>query len=130
MLRLVLRQHGVHEAPGQQRVVVREHGGRDRRQRVPPRVVEVAQAVGVLEEGQPAAARARMRDRVVEVIAPARLVVAPAARVVRPPHPLLLEVGDVSEVPHDRAHERAVLPGELSLRERARPARACGCAPW
>src|SRR5262245_44341595 len=57
-----------------------------------------------------------MADGVVHAVA--SIVAHLRPRIDRPDRPLLLEVGDVAEVPDDRAHERAVLLRQLLVVER------------
>ena len=115
VLRFVLRQHEVDVRAGEQRIVVGKGAARQDVERVPAGVIEVAQTGSPFEQREAIADGAGMRDGVVELIAPAVVVVASLVRGMGAAHPLLLEVGDVSQVPDDGTHERAVLPGELGL---------------
>src|SRR5207247_1235534 len=62
-------------------------------------LVQVVQAGRAVAEGQVLPSRPRVRDRVVDAVAHE---VGGRGRVERPDRPLLLEVRDVPEVPHDR----------------------------
>ena len=78
-------------------------------------VGEVGAELLVAEDRQLAARLSRVLDRVVEAaeLAPERLAVAD-----RLDQPELLEVGDVAEVPGERAEQRRVDPVELAVVER------------
>src|SRR5262245_59155799 len=64
VLRLVLRQHGVDEAPGEERVARGEGRACEDVERLLPRELEIPQARGALEEGQAPACCTGVRDGV------------------------------------------------------------------
>ena len=121
MLRLVLREHPVDVAVGEERVarVVARRGAQlaARSRRGPSSQVGERAA-----RGAGAAARSRVRPRVARsasyIVVAARgprraASLGSSARL----DPLLLVVRDVAEVPDDRAHERAVLARRAARRE-------------
>ena len=110
-------QHLVDEAVAQQRVLgvgadldLVEH-----LERALADVGEVGAQLGVAQDRQLAAGLARVLDRVVEA---AELAVQRLAVADRLHQPELLEVGDVAEVPGQRAEERRVDAVELLVVER------------
>ena len=117
VLVLVGEQHLVDEAAAQQGVlgVLAELDLVEHLERALAHVGEVGAQLGVAQDRQLAAGPARVLDRVVEA---AELAVQRLAAADRLHQPQLLEVGDVAEVPGERAEDRRVDPVELLVVER------------
>ena len=117
MLVLVGEQHLVDEAVAQQRVlgVGVELDLVEHLERALADVGHVGAQLGVAQDRQLAAGLARVLDRVVEA---AELAVQRLAAADRLHQPELLEVGDVAEVPGQRAEDRRVDAVELLVVER------------
>ena len=121
MLRLVLRQHGVQmKPPASSGSCAGNDSPASALERPPPRLLEVAQAATARSSSGRRRARrragARRRRTGDRGRAPRRRGGRAGSWARR--DPLLLEVGDVAEVPDDRAHQRAVLAGQLLFAER------------
>ena len=117
MLVLVGEQHLVDEAAPQQRVlgIVAQVDLLEHLEGALADVGEVGAQLGVAQDRQLAARPARVLDRVVEAAELAVQGLAPADRLHQPE---LLEVGDVPEIPGQRAEQRRVDAVELLVVER------------
>src|SRR5262249_12814232 len=115
VLRLVLGEHLVDEALGQERIVRIDARLREPHAGTAPDLAEIREGLAPAAERQGGPRRARVADGGGHTIA--RLVADLGPRGAPADRPLLLEVGDVAEVPDDRAHERAVLLRKLLVVE-------------
>ncbi len=115
VLVLVLEHHPVDVAVADERVLVVEVHLLESREHALADLAHHRRALGEPGERQPAAHPARMLERVEQ---PGHLAeLDRSVEVAREPE--LLEVCDVSEVPHDRAHQRIVLPAQVVVAEGA-----------
>jgi hypothetical protein len=116
VLVLVSDQHLVHEALGQQRVLrrVELHAIEDL-QRALAHLAQVGAKIAAAKDRQLAADRSWVLDRVVEA---AQVPVQGVQAAHRLHQPQLFEVGDVAQVPRQRAQDRRVDIVELLVGER------------
>ena len=111
MLPLVLGHHPIDEAAAQQRIVARRINAREHGESRLPHFAQILERRGRRRQGELGAGGARVLEGVVKAVTVrTKLAVTHGAH-----QPELLEVGDVSEVPDDRAEEITDLATQVIL---------------